>query len=356
MKSSKLLLLSLAIPAAFAFAIPGDEVRFTPADGLTISKTFATTVELTLDEMRMVMNGEEQDSSAMGLEMSMSNESEYTWTDTYSRVKEGRAQQLERSFTKLSNVTSTAQSNQFTGSQDFDISSESELEGMTILFQWDGEEEAYVATFPEGEEGDADLLIDLEEDTDLRGLLPTGAVSEGDTWSVDSAFLMHLMGPGGNLKLAPNEADLPEGMGQNPGADLSFSDMLGEVEGDIECEYMGTREVEGRMLARIKVSIDITSANDLTEMIKEKMDEIDMGDQGVEMDFQSADVELAVEGEGELLWDLKAGHFVSFELSGDMEQTMDMAMAMATPMGDMDIEQSIIMSGTISFAFEATKE
>jgi len=356
MKRNKLFLLALAIPTVLAFVRPGDEVRFRPTEGHSSSKTFSTTVELSLDEMRVVMNGEEQDSSAMGLEMSMSNKTDYAWTDTYGRVKDGRAEHLKRKFTSLTNVTSTVQSNQFTGSQDFDIASASELDGKTVLFDWDAEAEAFVASFPEDDDSNVELLTGLDEDSDLRGLLPTTAVAEGDKWSVDSAFLSRLMAPGGNLKMVPNEKDLPEGMGQTPGADLSFSDMLGDVEGDIQCEFMGSSEEEGRRLAKIKVSIDISSANDLTEMIKAKMDELDLGDQGMKMDFQSADVELAIEGEGALLFDLAAGHFVSFEFSGNMGQTMDMAMAMATPMGDMDIEQSIIMSGSIAFAFEVTED
>lgn len=356
MKSSKLLLLSLAVPALISLAQPGDELRFAPEEGTELAKTFNTTVELSLDEMRMVMNGEEQDSSMLQMEMTMSNTSEFGWTDVFGKVVDGHPARVARTFDSLSNVTSTSQSNQFTGSMDFDVSSQSELEGETVHFSWNEDNSDYDVSFPEDSDADEALLEDLSEDTDLRGFLPESAVAEGDTWSVDANYLINLMGPGGNLKLVPDESDLPEGSGPTPGSDLSFSEMLGEIEGDVDCEYKGLREVDDHKLAAIAISIDVTSANDLTEMIKDKMDEIDMSEQGVEIDFQSADVELALEGEGLLLWNVAEGHFASFELSGDMSQTMDLAMAMGTPMGDMDMEQTIEMSGTIDFEFSAEKQ
>jgi hypothetical protein len=356
MKRSKLLLLTLAVPALVSLAVPGDRLHFAPEAGTELTKSFNTTVELSLDEMRMVMNGEEQDPSMFEMEMTMTNSSEYSWTDTYMSLGEGRPTQLVRSFDTLSNMTTTSQSNQFTGSVDFDVSSTSELDGVSIVFTWNEEDGEFVASFPEDEEGDADLLEDLTEDTDLRGFLPEGAVAEGDTWSADPGYLINLLGPGGNLKLVPNEEDLPDGAGPQPGSDLSFNEMLGEIEGEVTCEYKGLRDVDGHKLASIAIEIDVSSANDLTELIKKKMEEIDLSAQGVEMDFQSADVELAVEGEGTLLWDVEGGFFSSFEFSGDMSQTMDMAMSMNTPGGDMDIEQTMEMSGTIEFDFGATKE
>jgi len=356
MKRSKLLLLSLAVPALVSLALPGDEVRFAPEAGTELAKTFNTTVELSLDEMRMVMNGEEQDASMLQMEMTMTNSSEFAWTDTFGTTTDGHPARLARTFNALSNTTTTSQSNQFTGSVDNDVSSASELEDKTVNFVWNEDESKYDASFPEDDDSDVELLDDLIEDTDLRGFLPESAVAVGDTWSIDANYLINLMGPGGNLKLVPDEADMPDGAGPSPGSDLSFSEMLGEIEGDVDCEYKGLREVDGNKFAAIAISVDVTSANDLTEMIKEKMDAIDMSEQGVEMDFQSADVELAIEGEGTLLWDLEAGHFASFDLSADMSQTMDMAMSMGTPMGDMDIEQTIEMSGTINFEFAASKE
>ena len=351
MKAHHTILLSLAVPALWAFSTPGDRLAFAPAEGTTLTKTFSNTVELTLDEMSMVMNGEEQDMSMLGMEMTMTNVSELEFTDTYTRMADGRPGQLERSYESLGNTTSTSQSNQMMGSTDLDIPSSSELEGETVLFTWDEEEGAYVATFPEDADSDEALLEGLEEDTDLRGFLPSGEVAEGDTWEVDTEYLVHLMAPGGDLKLLPEEVDGMGGMG-DPTSELGFSEMLGDIEGDVYCEYKGLRDG----LAVIAVEMEISSTNDLTEMIRAAMEDADMGAMGAEIDFHGVNVDMEIEGEGTLLWSPEAGHFTSFEFSGDMEQVMEMAMAASTPMGDMEMEQTITMSGNLNFVFEASEE
>ena len=345
------ILLPLALPALWAFSAPADEVAFRPEAGLTLTKSFNSTVELSLDEMRMTMNGEEQDASMLGMEMTMTNVTELEFSDTYVRMADGQPGQLERVYESLGNTTSTSQSNQFTGSMDMDIPSSSELEGETVLFTWDADEEAYVASYPEDADGDEELLEGLEEDADLRGFLPADAVSEGDTWEIDPDYLVHLMAPGGDLKLLPEDV---EGMGPmgDPTSELGFQEMLGDIEGEVACEYKGTEDG----MAVIAVTMEITSTNDLTDMIREQMAGADLPAEAGDIDFTAMDVEMAIEGEGTLLWNARAGHFASFEFSADMEQVMDMGMSMSGPFGDMEMEHTITMSGNLTFAFEADEE
>jgi len=351
MKRRNTILLSLALPALWAFTAPAGEISFHPEAGTTLTKSFDTTVELSLDEMRMVMNGEEQDASMFGMEMSMTNSSELEFTDTYVAVDSGRPATLHRTFESLGNTTSTSTSNQITGSMDLDVPSASELEGLTVVFAWEEDEGDFVASYPEDAEGDETLLEDLVEDTDLRGFLPRGAVEEGDTWTVEAAYLINLMAPGGDLKLIPEEMEEMPGMG-DPTSELGIQDMLGEIEGEVTCEYAGMREG----LAAIKVTLEVSSANDLSELIAEKMADAEMPQEGMEVSFDSMDVEVEIEGEGTLLWNVEAGHFASFEFAGDMQQVMEMAMAISSPMGEMDMEQTITMSGNLNFVFEASEE
>ena len=56
----------------------------------------------------------------------------------------------------------------------------SALEGETVMFEWDEDEEAYEVT----SDADDGLLADLRMDIDFAGFLPDGAVDEGDEWEL----------------------------------------------------------------------------------------------------------------------------------------------------------------------------
>ena len=74
------------------------------------------------------------------------------------------------------------------------------------------------------------------------------------------------------------------------------------------------------------------------------------------MEIESVDSELALEGEGELTWDVEGGHFHAFDLSVEMSNTVDSAQSMSFGGNDMDQEMSMEMSGTMSFAAEAERQ
>ena len=68
MKHTNRLALLLAFPALIAFTQPGQEPAFAPAEGSSVTKTYENTEEMSLDEMSVSMNGQEQDPSMMGME------------------------------------------------------------------------------------------------------------------------------------------------------------------------------------------------------------------------------------------------------------------------------------------------
>ena len=258
-----------------------------------------------------------------------------------------------RTFEALANNVETSQNNAMSGAMDLSVASTSELEGIDVRFTWNAESGEYEAAFADEEsDEDVELLVDLTADTDLLGLLPAGDVAVDDTWEADSSVLMALMAPGGNVKLMPEES--ADGAPTDPTSELSFGDMMGDIEGEVTCTYLGLREIDGVSFAAIKFELDITSSNDLTELIKEAGGNVEQD--GVEIEFNSVDVEMAIEGEGTLLWDVRNGHFSSLEFSGDLEQIMDMSMALSTPQGEMDMEQAITMSGSLTMDFSATQE
>lgn len=353
MKLSTLLFAAIATPALFAFAMPADTVSLQVKAGTTLNKSFESTVEMTLGEMRMVMNGEEMDASMYGLEIDMTNDNTLNFIDTYTLVEGGRAGSLVRTFKALSNNAETSQNNARTGPMDLSVSSTSELEGIDVRFTWNAESGKYDAAFADEESTeDVELLTALDGDADLLGLLPEGPVAVDDTWKADTSILMALMSPGGDVKLKPEETD--ESAPADPTSELTFGDMVGDVEGDVTCTYLGLREIDGVNFAAIQFEMDVTTSNDLTESIEEAGGNVEQD--GVEIAFNSIDVEMAIEGEGTLLWDVRAGHFSSLEFSGDIEQIMDMSMALSTQGGEMDMDQTVTMSGSLTLDFSAKKE
>lgn len=344
-----LLLTSLSVPALVAFTLPETSLVFGVKDGATSAKTFKSSIQLTLDDMKTTING--QDPPMMPeMEMTLATEFEAAVSDEYVEMGAGAPKQLKRTYDKLSMHTDMSMEMEMMGNsqnQETPMTFASELQGKTVVFKLDEESGEYDATFPD-EEGDAELLADLTEDMDLRGFLPPGAVSEGDSWDVAPSELAQILAPGGNLKLMPEDMeDMGIDMMQSNFGSMSdwFTDQL---KGEVKGTFTGVREEEGAKYGVIQIQIDITNAVDLTEMVEAAMEEIEMPPEAGDIDFDHMDLELEFEGEGTLLWNLDFGQAHSLELSGDFGLLMNMGMAMSGPGMEMDIENTMEMSGTMN--------
>jgi hypothetical protein len=234
-------------------------------------------------------------------------------------------------------------SNQMAPDVDQEMAGPSELEGLTVVFTWDEDEGGYSVEFDEESDGDDELLDGLTEAMDLRGMLPDGEVSEGDTWDIEPSVLLEAFAPCGSVKIRPEE--LANMMGMNS-PQPSPAEMLGDFEGDITAEFEGIRDEDGTRVAVINLSIDVDTAKDMTEFMEEMMDEMEMPEgMEIDMDIESMDMEFEFKGEGQLLWNLETGLVYSLTVEGTVKQAMDTAMNMS--MGDMEqsIEQSMSFSG-----------
>ncbi len=354
MKYKRSLLTAAVItPVLVAFNMPGASIEFGVSEGATVKKTFANVVEIALDDMSMTMNGEEP---PMMPEMDMTVTTTYDVVveDEYLALMDGAPKKLKRTYESITTETAVAMEIDMMGNvqnNDVSIPSSSELEGETVLFTWNGESSEYDASFPD-DEGDKELLENLSEDLDLRSLLPDGEVSEGDEWTIDAASLAAVLAPGGDLKLVPEDVEGMDMGGMDMGGNMgSMSDWFNEgLTGKVTGTFVEMVKEGDDSLAKIKVVVKIENAVDLTEMIQEAMENAEMPPEaeGMEMDIDHMDLEIEFEAEGELLWNLAAGHAQSLELSGDFAMVMDMGMAMSIPgMGEMEMEQTIEMSGTM---------
>jgi len=351
MKHKRNLLASaLLVPALLAMNSLGESPTFSPKAGSTLTKMLTTTTTLSMEDMSMVMNGQDM-SDMMEMEMETEVVVSAKIVDTYDEVADGRPVKLTRTYEELGSDTNVKSSNPMTGDVDLDAAGSSSLEGQTVVFSWDADDEDYSIAFGEDSDGDDELLEGLAEDLDLRAFLPDDDVSEGDAWSVDTGAMKRILAPGGSLKIEPAD-DSQSGMGMGGNSPSNFGEFLEDFDGEITATLDEVREEEGSRMAVISLSFETSSATDMTEWMEEMMAEAEMPEgMEIEMDVESFDMEFTFEGSGELLWNLGGGHFQSLEISGEISQVVDTAMNIAAGGMEQAIEQSMTMAGTQSIQF-----
>lgn len=321
-----------------------DKIAFTPAEGVTVTKTFTANTELFLDDMTALLNGAPSPMMPE-MEMSMSMGQTITITDEYVAMADGQPAKLARTFDAIGTdlemeVNAGGQASSPTGS------GSSPLEGSTVVFTWNGETETYDTAFAEGEEGDDDHLVNLVEDMDLRGLLPSDELAEGDSYEIEVTAFADVIAAGGDLKLEMEVDGDTASAGVDPEMMTDFRKFFEEMlEGDASGKYVGTREVDGVKVAVIEIEVELNASADMSELAAESMGE--QLPEGIEVNIDRMDVEMTYEGKGELHWNMSKGVIHGLELKADMEMNMDMAMGMAMGGNEMEMSMEMVMSGSI---------
>lgn len=339
-------------PALLAFHAPLASLRFAPEAGTKVTKRFKTVTEMQLDEMDVLMNGQDTGGMMPQMEMDMNIEQNLVVVDTYVRSADGRPLQLQRTFDKLAqdnNIEMTMEVMGETQDQSQEMPATSELEGKTVVFTWDEDAEEYTKAYGEDDAGeDEDLLAGLIEDMDLRFLLPTGDVSEGDEWDLDMKRLPDLFAPGGDFAWdvqIDGMSGMP-GMGGNPEMMSNLRQMMGDMlEGEAKARFTGMEEG----MAVIELSIQIDAAQDMTEFMEAAMAEAPAA---MMPDIERMDAEVGIESRGKLLWNTRTNHIGGLRLEGDISVSMDMEMSMDTGQAPITIEVSMSMSGNMEMVLE----
>ncbi len=336
---------ALVLPILLAFAAPLGGPRFAPEEGATVTKSFETVSELTLDELSLIVNGSDVSGEIGMFEIAFRNEQTVEVTDVYGVIANGRPVKLERTYDEISSAVSFEVFHEM-GDESTDMPSTSEIEGESVVFTWNEENGEYDVAFAGDEEGEGDkkLLENLAEDMDLRAFLPGEDVSEGDTWKIELDQIATLMLPGGDLKLRPEEnVDVDVEMFEALFED-DFSSVLDDLlTGKCECEFAGQSEVDGVAIAEIEIEIEIASNVDFSEILAAIFDIMaEQTGEVPELLIEVADVDLDLEATGTLMWNLEAGVFQSFEMTGDMTIALEIAIS-----GEVEAEISVELSGTI---------
>jgi hypothetical protein len=340
----------LCAPVLLAFQPRGTKVSFDLSDGSSLSKNFTTVISLNLDDMSMTMNGSPSPVQPE-MELSTMSTTSISITDSYVNVADGMPVQLERTFDEMTSTTSREMEMNMMGqseSQNLATDASSDLEGYAIRFAWDQDAEEFKASFLD-EDGEAELLEGLSEDMDLRVLLPEGEVAEGDEWKIDPVALKHVFAPGGNMHFIPEESDDDDPM--SVGSDMGgtndwFND---DIEGEASAKLVGLgKNDDGVHLATIEFVFELSNAVDFTESAQEALEGGEMPPAVDDMNINSVDTDINIEGKGTLLWNMDDGCLYSLDVSSDLELTLDMSMDISANGRDIEIGQLLEFNGNIS--------
>lgn len=328
-----------------------ERIAFAPEEGSRVSKRFVSTLYLGVDEMEVLINGEENPLMPE-VDMEMETTSSISLTDTYGPVTNGRPQSLKRHYDNVGmkfDMKMSADGGLGGGSvQTPSGEAASKLNGREVEFAWNGESESFDATFtnPDTPEADKAMLENVSEDMDLRALLPTAPLDIGDRYAIPLTALLDVLAPGGDLALdmsAMGPSPLPTG---DPEMMTDLRSMFGDfLEGKAVGTLKSIEEEGDNRIAIIDLDLSIDTANDVSETILDLMAE--GAQDGMEMTLDRADVAFAIQATGELRWNLTAGRIEGMKLEGDTAIGMDTAVFMEFGGQSTSIEMLLEMSGTL---------
>ncbi len=342
------LLLTLVFVASLGSE--SDTPAFRPAPGSSVTKKFQLSSAFELSDLSLFVDGEDFGAMMGTLELNVESESVISVRDTYIASSNGRPQQLKRTFEALESASTfsvVAQGQE----QEQDIPASSELEGRTVQFTWNEDQGDYDVEFAD-EGGNEELLECLDEEMDLRSFLPTQAVSAEDSWEIDVKALSCLLMPGGDLSFRPDSEAVDEEMME------MFEEMFTEqfleqmqdlLRGTCVCTYKGEHEADGVRVGEIHITIEIASAADLSDLIKQVIQTVaeQNGETEIPIDIEAADVNLDLESEGALLWNLEAGRLHSFQMQGDGQIAVDVSVTVEEEGQEHSVELSAELSGSM---------
>jgi hypothetical protein len=324
---------SVALSLALALApLAREELRFKTPVGDKVTKTFEDSLSLKLEEMRVVVNGEDVPAEDLGdLQIDIDGATRVVYTDHYREGGEGQPKVLARSFDTLERKR-TQKAGPEGEVEEETTEEESALEGQTVVFTWDAEEQRHNAKF-DGEGADEKLLAGLFEDTDLRTFLPGKKLEKGDSWSIEPKAFRHVIDPGGELHFeSEDEAQ------DDDDNDEQLNDNLG---GEIRATFEGTREEDGAQLAVVKLECKL-----MTFRENETSDEPLTTVQRLDVEFKLV---------GELVWELASGRLVSYQLEGDARLVDKRTSNGEIHDQSVSFEEAVTLAGRATFSCSTSK-
>lgn len=334
MKKLVTLLVPVLVLVAGAFVLPGETISFHVAPQAKLTKSFTTQMKLASKRIAIEVDGEDQTDELSGMRLSTEDTAEIEVVDEYASVADGRPTKFTRRYEKLAGKNSQSLTFQAGDEEADDAEDESSertsgLEGKHVLFTWDADESEYTRAWGGDDEGDDELYEHASGDMDCLALLPSKAVAEGDAWDVDAQTMNSILAPGGDLKLRAEGAD-------DEDEELEFERALEEnLTGKVRATFKGVREEGGVRVAIITFTADLEAKADL------------------DADGDEQAVVTTMKLEGELTWDLKAGHFHALKLGGALGAVYTSKAVVDGDDGEAHVDTTIEFEGELTLTASA---
>lgn len=333
----------MLLPALLACGLLGGEkteLRFAPAEGTKVRRTITLDHALVVQEMKLITSAGSQSSQD---QVAFRAHQVLRTLDEFRKVGEGRPLLLQRRFDEVG----------WNGSFDFgsskeDIKAVSPLNGTSVVFTWVPEEKSY-GKYYDARESSEEVLLRLDEDLDLRVLLPGHPVETGESWSVPAEGLLSVLAPGGRRDLRfdgkRTRANLMRTL--RCGLAGNFEEFFGgESKGECKLHLDSLSEVQGRKLATVGLELEIeckVDQRDLQQFLRTPA-ELASGYQ-----CKSAPASWKLKGKGTLVWDLGWKRGVSLQLQGDQSMSLEVELAIGK---DPPTTQRMTLSGGLSFLWQ----
>ena len=327
----------LAVAVAGAGALSDDTaIPVAPEEGTTLTRAFVSEAKYAQTAVEITVNGEEMELEGDLPDFGIASTERIVVTDTLGAVEGGHPLTLSRTFDEL--AQNAVFSSEALDKED-ELTYASALQGATVLIAWDEEDEEYGFTAGEDEEIEDGLLEHLTEDMDFRAMLPDGEVAEEDSWDITAEAILPLIWPAGNLQFnqEDEEVDLEE---------LALETMLIEsLEGKGTAVFGGIREEDDRRLAVITFTIELTS---------EAEQERELEDAEETQYTVGREIERTMEGE--LLWDVEAGHMHSLTAESEVELDVIEAISAEFDGNEFSQQQRQTFTGTVTHTVTVERE
>ena len=310
------------------------DLAYAPAEGTQVTRRITSTLELSLDELLVVMDGQEIPPEYLpDLQIDVNNTFVLEVVDRVEKGGDGRPRRLHRTFAAVTDEATTTVFMPPDLDETVRHTGTCALVGKSVVFAWDDKAGKYDVAFADGV-GEDEPLAGLVEDLDFRSLLPDGAVEIGAEWSVDPSFLHQLEAPGGTLPMLFTGGEVEEYFGPDV-----------EWEGEVKMKFVGWDEdAAGRMaLLRIGGAVrrETTKKTDL--------DQVPVAD-----GTATEEIEGIYGLDGELAWDVAGGMMKGLTLTCSVSV---LTVTTKDPGQDgPDFESETPMSGTWTFAVEVERE
>jgi hypothetical protein len=286
------------------------ELGFQPPEGSKVTRDYSIAIDFELGDLTVIADGQDMSEMMPGdfdgkAELSMQTQ------DHFVRSAGGRALELIRTFASI-------EASMEAGGESQDMDGSDDLEGKTVRFLWNEEENDYDVAYHECEGEESDLKS-VGADMDLSVLLPERAVEVGDVWTVGADQIAAVLLFGSKL-----EDDEPE--------DAMFQTLMAEIEPQLTammegfkltCEYKGERDESGVKVGVIGLDLVGEGELDLEPVIRAVMDSQELPIQ-VDLSFDAATLGLSIAGKGELFWNVQRGLLHAFDLGADVELAVDL--------------------------------